>query len=111
MDSSLYTRRGNGLSLEKLLQALEENNVDAPLDIYAIPPEDDNDTDVDEDLSDDEHVANLNCLGPKMLKTTCEVGIRKTSQATAEEPTPSSFQWDSSDEEPLSKQAGVNPKK
>ncbi|KAF5277183.1 hypothetical protein FQR65_LT03889 [Abscondita terminalis] len=105
MDPSLYTRRGNGLSFEELLQELEENNVDVPLDIYAIPPEDDNDTDVDEVLSDDKHVADLNCLSPKMLKTTCEVETRNTSQATAEEPISSFSHWDSSDEEPLSKQA------
>ncbi|KAK9692982.1 hypothetical protein QE152_g34511 [Popillia japonica] len=60
---------------------------------------------MNEDLSDDEHPADLNSLGPKVLKTVCEVESRRNAPSTAEESPPSCSHWDSSDEEPLSKYA------
>lgn len=101
--------------MEQLLQALEEHddvsNSQTQIDIFAVPPIDGDDTDLDEDLSDDEHVADLNCLGPKMLKTECEVRTRE--EEIQKVPTVSDVQnridsdsnWDSSDDEPLSKYA------
>ncbi|KAK9754841.1 Transposase IS4 [Popillia japonica] len=99
------------LSLAQLLQALEEDQIEDAIDIYTLPHEDGNDTDMDEDLSDDEHCADLNSLGPKMLKTVCEVESRINAPSTAEKPTPSCSHWDSSDEEPLSKYARVHFKR
>ncbi|KAK9721843.1 hypothetical protein QE152_g20008 [Popillia japonica] len=79
------------LSLAQLLQAVEEDESEDAIDIYALPSEDGNDTDMGEDLSDDEHRADLSSIGPKMLKTACEVESRINAPSTAEEPTPSCF--------------------
>ncbi|KAK9688051.1 Transposase IS4 [Popillia japonica] len=99
------------LSLAQLLQAVGEDESEDAIDIYALPREDSNDIDMNEDLSEDEHRADLNSLGPKMLKTVCEVESRINAPPTAEEPTPSCSYWDSSDEEPLSKYARVDFRK
>lgn len=90
-----------------MLQTLEEDEPNVPIDIYAEPPHDGNDTDMDEDLSDDEHNADLNCLGPKMLRTTCEVEPRFYSESVdntqRKRIMSADLDWDSSDDEPLSK--------
>lgn len=54
------------------------------MDIFAVPPIDGYDTDLDEDLSDDDHQADLNCLGPRMLKTACEIEIRTDNEENNE---------------------------
>lgn len=80
------------------------------MDIFAVPPIDGYDTDLDEDLSDDDHQADLNCLGPRMLKTACEIEIRtdneennETEGNELEEKKWEENEWDSSDDEPLAK--------
>jgi hypothetical protein len=65
------------LALHQLLELLEDDE-DAEdnngiINIYAVPPTDGADTDEDSDASDDEHQANLNHLGRKMLHTVCEM--------------------------------------
>jgi hypothetical protein len=65
------------LPLHQLLELLEDDE-DAEdnngiINIYAVPPTDGADTHEDSDASDDEHHANLNHLGRKMLHTVCEM--------------------------------------
>lgn len=91
------------MSLEELLQCIEEDDSEAPLDIYVEPPHDGNDTDMDEDLSDDEHNADLNCLGPKMLQSRCEVAVCREVASQENIYTLVDDDWDCSDEEPLAK--------
>lgn len=97
------------LSFHQLLEALEDADDNTQMDIFVEPPEDGNDTNCD-DLSDDEHEANLNCLGPKMLQTRCEV-LKKTEDNTLHtNESALDVEYDSSDEEPLSKYKRVEKK-
>lgn len=59
------------LTLHQLIDCLEENDVESG-NIYVIPPTDGADTDVDSDLSDDDHVGNISHLGPAMLQAESE---------------------------------------
>lgn len=80
------------LTVAEILAELEDfDGVLQNTDIYAIPPLDGNNTDEDSDASDDEHEANVNHLGPKMLATEGEIEVNDVHE------------WDESDDEPLSK--------
>lgn len=50
---------------------MEESDVESG-NIYIIPPTDGADTDVDSDLSDDDHEGNISHLGPAMLRSESE---------------------------------------
>ncbi|KAJ8931100.1 hypothetical protein NQ314_016036 [Rhamnusium bicolor] len=103
MDDSLYNTSRGGLSLYELLEALEENEDDTCVDIFAIPPEDGNETEQDSDNSDDEHEANLNHLGPNMLRTECVMQQVTNDEQVDEQDDEQEDEYDSSDDLPLSK--------
>lgn len=56
------------------------------VNIYAIPPIDENDTDQDSDASDEEHEGNLNHLGRKLLCTEAEIHIQNDDVDSDDEP-------------------------
>ncbi|KAG5882387.1 hypothetical protein JTB14_016669 [Gonioctena quinquepunctata] len=66
MDPGLYNTRRGGLS--ELIDSLEEGDVQSG-NIYITPPEDGVDTDIESDLSDDDHICHS---GPAMLRTESE---------------------------------------
>lgn len=59
------------LTLSELIDSLEEDDIQSG-NIYITPPKDGVDTDIDSDLSDDEHDGNICHLGPAMLRVESE---------------------------------------
>lgn len=89
------------------------DDVEQPIDFYIEPPDDGDITECDSDVSDKDCEGNINHLGSKLLRANCEYEVRT---AVPEErqiipnktATVGYFDFDSSDEEPLSKYAKTN---
>lgn len=101
------------LSLAQLLDELENDDVEQPIDIYIEPPDDGVITECDSDVSDEDCEVNINHLGPKLLRANCEYEVR-TAVFEERQTKPNKtatvgyFDFDSSDEESLSKYAKAN---
>lgn len=93
------------------MEEIESDNITGPIDIYTELPDDGNNTECDSDGSDEEIEGNLNRLGPKMLQATCEYHIhgekeeqeRQLPTIVATNTHSRQYDFDSSDDEPLSK--------
>ncbi|XP_030747084.1 piggyBac transposable element-derived protein 2-like [Sitophilus oryzae] len=85
MDASQYSSRNGGLALHELLQCLEEDDDNVPMDIYVQPPDDGKESGADSDLSDDEHEANLDHLPRNLLSAPCEVRKRLSEDMDEDE--------------------------
>nr|XP_023024004.1 piggyBac transposable element-derived protein 2-like [Leptinotarsa decemlineata] len=73
MDASLNSSKNNGLSLAELVDILEEEDNVPQSNIYILPPEDEYETGVDTDESDDEHIGDINHLPRGILSQPCQM--------------------------------------